>query len=148
MLELRNRINNKNSRKYRMHEFIYKKKLQNPLKYTDSSNLNNKAIPIPKGTISIMLNTKKKMNLFAYQKKKKNETVLNSKSKFKIKWKTVQWLWINKESSVVSLLKHGRNIFMKFEENDECRLNKTEFEEMLSLGGLGGDHDLSEKLFM
>ena len=101
-----------------MHEFIHKKKLQNPLKYTDSSNLNNKAIPIPKGTISIMLNTKKKMNLFAYQKKKNKKSTLTKKSKFKIKWKTIQWLWINKETSVLSLMKNGRSIFQKFEEHD------------------------------
>lgn len=131
-----------------MHEFIHEKKLKNPLKYTESSNLNNRAKPIPKGTISIMLNTKKKINLFAFQNKKMSNSFTNKKSKFKVKWKTIQWLWINKQTYVLNMIRQAKNIFSKFEEFGECELSITEFEEMLSLGGLGGDQDLAQKLFM
>lgn len=62
-----------------MQEFIHQKKLQNPLKYTDNSIINNKAMPIPKGTISVMLNTKKKINLFAFKKRGKNDPSISEK---------------------------------------------------------------------
>ena len=80
-----NKINNKNARKFRMHKFVYEKKLQNQLKYDDKSKLNHQAMPVPKGTISIMLNTQNKNSLFSFEKGKKK---FNSKTKFKIKWKT------------------------------------------------------------
>jgi hypothetical protein len=59
-LKLQNRTNDKDARKFRMHDFIYQKKKKNLLKYNDSSKINQFAMPVPKGTVSVMLNTQKK----------------------------------------------------------------------------------------
>lgn len=43
-----------------MHKFIFDKKKYNKVKYSSSSKINVTAIPVPKGTLSIMLNVAKK----------------------------------------------------------------------------------------
>ena len=105
-----------------MHKFIFEKKLQNQLKYDEKSKLNHYAMHIPKGTISLMLNIKKKSNMFSFNKPKKR---LDKRNRYKIKWKTIQWLFMNKRDSVNSIIANGRSIFKKFgmdEDNVNFRL--------------------------
>jgi hypothetical protein len=59
-LKLQNKTSDKDARKFRMHDFIYQSKKKNLLKYDDSSKMNQFAMPVPKGTVSLMLNTQKK----------------------------------------------------------------------------------------
>lgn len=61
----------------------------NPIKYTEKSRINNQALPVSKGTISMMLNVKKKENELIVPDFKAK---MSKKSRFKIKWKTIQWL--------------------------------------------------------
>lgn len=68
-------------------------------------------MPIPKGTVSIMLNTKKRANTFTLAKSKEE---ISKKSKFKMKWKTVQWLVRNKREAVLNISRNGKLIFRKF----------------------------------
>lgn len=116
-MQLANKINDKNSRQFRMHKFVYEKKLKNELKYDDNSKLNHHAVPVPKGTISIMLNTKKKNTLFSYGDGKGKKAT--KRSRFKIKWKTIQWLFLHKKDIVLEILKNGRALFKKFSEGRE-----------------------------
>jgi hypothetical protein len=56
------------------------------LKYSAKSKINTTALPVPRGTVSIMLNVDKKdygFNLSNFKKK------IPTKSKFKMKWKTI-----------------------------------------------------------
>lgn len=94
-----------------MHQFIHEKKKKNLTKYGDHSKLNYYAIPVPKGTISIMMNTKKKNSLFTVKSTKRP---ILEKSKFKVKWKTIQWLCCNKLESIGYMRKNGRKIFKKY----------------------------------
>ena len=52
------------------------------------------ALPVPRGTISIMLNDAKKDYGFNLSSLKKR---IPPKSKFKMKWKAIQWLIHNKK---------------------------------------------------
>lgn len=73
-------------RKEKIHRFIFDKKKQNVLKYSSKSKINVTALPVPRGTVSIMLNVDKKdygFNLTNFKKK------IPTKSKFKMKWKTI-----------------------------------------------------------
>lgn len=59
-------------RKEKIHRFIYEKKKQNSLKYSSKSKINVTALPVPRGTVSIMLNVDKKdygFNLANFKKK-------------------------------------------------------------------------------
>ena len=72
-------------------------KSQNNLRYNVNSKINLTALPVPKGTISIMLNIAKKdygFNLNSLKKK------IPPKSKFKMKWKAIQWLINNKKGFI------------------------------------------------
>lgn len=155
-LQLANKINDKNSRKFRMHKFVYEKKLKNELKYDDNSKLNHHAMPVPKGTISIMLNTKKKNTLFSYGDGKSKK--MTKRTNFKIKWKTIQWLFLHKKEVVLEMLKNGKGLHLKFSQGREkvnflyvklfkCILEKRDFIDLLTLSGLGGDLNFCEKLF-
>jgi len=57
----------------------------NPLKYSEKSRINLCARPVTRGTVSIMLNVKKKAKVFRLNKNHK----VSAKSKFKMKWKTI-----------------------------------------------------------
>lgn len=83
--------------KKKIHKFIFEKKQQNSLKYSAKSKINTTALPVPRGTVSIMLNVDKKdygFNLGNFKKK------IPTKSKFKMKWKTIQWLLNNKKDAI------------------------------------------------
>jgi hypothetical protein len=69
------------------------------LKYTENANskINYTALPVPKGTISIMMNTMQKDHGFNVDSLKKK---IPSKSKFKMKWKAIQWLIQNKKGNL------------------------------------------------
>ena len=56
--------------------------------------MNLTALPVPRGTISIMLNVAKKDYGFNLSSLKKR---IPPKSKFKMKWKAIQWLIHNKK---------------------------------------------------
>jgi len=70
------------------------KKSKNALKYSINSKVNLTALPVPRGTISIMLNVAKKDYGFNLSSLKKR---IPPKSKFKMKWKAIQWLIHNKK---------------------------------------------------
>lgn len=125
-VKLQNKMHDKDSRKFRMHDFIFQKKKQNELKYDDNSKLNQFAMPVPKGTVSIMLNTQKKNYTFGVNSSKKK---VSKKSKFKMKWKTIQWLMNNKRDSINQLLRHSQSLYVKFGKgmSRNFRLNKKEF---------------------
>ena len=72
-------------------------------------------MPVPKGTVSIMLNTRKRDNGFAISNFNRKLTV---KSRFKIKWKTVQWLLVNKRERVLAMLKNFKSTYNKFSEDE------------------------------
>lgn len=144
------KMNDKDARKYRMHEFIYEKKKQDKLKYNESAKLNNSALPVPKGSLSIMLNTNKKNYTLGLNNTDTNKQI-SIKARFKMKWKTVQWLMINKADSVQNLLKNFQLLYTKFcksADNPSYKLNSQEFKDLLSYSGIGGDSDLIEKLFL
>ena len=70
----------------RIQQFIYDKKALNKLKYSTSSRINQTALPVPNGSVSIMLNVAKKNLGFDLQAFKKR---IPARSKFKMKWKTI-----------------------------------------------------------
>ena len=144
IFSLQNQSNDNDTRKYRMYEFIHDKKRHNKVKYNESAKIGRNAIPIPKGTVSVMLNTKKKNYELAINNP--NRDKINVKSKFKIKWKMIQWLMNNKKENVVELLKNVCGLHCKFGEG-HYRLNKKEFNDFLSSAGLGGQTELVDKMF-
>ena len=76
---------------------INQKKIHNPVKYTDRSRINRQALPVHRGTISLMLNIQKKdADLTAPNFKSK----VSRQARFKIKWKTIQWLMDYKKGSL------------------------------------------------
>lgn len=64
-------------------------KLQNPVLFTEKSRINRQALPVHRGTISVMLNVQKKDAESQAPNFKGN---ISKKARFKIKWKTIQWL--------------------------------------------------------
>ncbi|KAL4455720.1 hypothetical protein ABPG74_003130 [Tetrahymena malaccensis] len=130
-------------RKGRIQTFIYDKKVQNRLKYSDRSKINTTALPVPKGSISVMLNVAKKdygFNLDNFKKK------IPAKSKFKMKWKTIQWLLQNKQD-VIKQLFSNYSLMLKFAKNKKEGMDRAEFGELLSYVGLGAEQNLGDKLF-
>lgn len=126
-----------------MHKFIFDKKVKNNMKYKHESKLNNIAIPVPKGTVSIMLNTEKKNPNYLLGQK------LSNLSRFKMKWKTIQWLMINKGDCIEYMMKEKINIWDKYCNIwEDHRLKKKEFEELLVSIGMGTDKNMSDKLFL
>lgn len=90
-LEYKYKCNNpKYVRMEKIADLVYQKKLQNKSKYTAKSRINKTALPVTGGTVSITLNSnKKKTSNFDINGMSKKIT---AKSKFKMKWKTIQWL--------------------------------------------------------
>ncbi len=112
------------------------------LKYTHESKLNNVAIPVPKGTVSIILNTEKKNPNFSLGQK------LSPGAKFKLKWKTIQWLMLNKREGVEFMVKEKTAIWDRFcVVWDNHKLKKNEFKDLLVFAGLGSDEVMADKLF-
>eukprot|EP00825_Cyclidium_porcatum_P047053 TRINITY_DN7552_c0_g1_i1.p1 TRINITY_DN7552_c0_g1~~TRINITY_DN7552_c0_g1_i1.p1 ORF type:complete len:433 (-),score=83.37 TRINITY_DN7552_c0_g1_i1:31-1329(-) len=129
--------------KEQIHKFIYDKKKQNALKYSAKSKINQTALPVPRGTISIMLNVDKKdfgFNLNNFKKK------IPAKSKFKMKWKIIQWLINNKKDAIKQIFTNY-NLMMKFAKGKKGGMNRQEFGELLSYVGLGADENFADKLF-
>lgn len=91
-----------------MHKFIFDKKKRGNIKYTHESKLNNVAVPVPKGTISIMLNTEKKQQNFVLGQK------MSETSKYQLKWKTVQWLINNRVEAVNTLITDKQKLWRQF----------------------------------
>lgn len=141
------KTNDEHTRKFRMYDFINNKKKQSKVKYNESSKVNQYAIPVAQGTVSIMLNTKKKNFGLAINNPNKNK--INKKSKFKIKWKTIQWVMNNKRDSINQLLNNIGSLFSKFGkgENRNYGLNRKEFNDLLSYAGLSGNQSLVDKMF-
>ncbi len=77
------------------------------MKYTHDSKLNNVAIPVPKGTISIMLNTQQKNTSFIDTQK------MSESARFKLKWKTVEWLFANKREAIEYLVQEKQMLWNK-----------------------------------
>lgn len=159
---LKHRLFDKNVRKEKMQEFIFEKvaiwsrlllnqerrqKKHNTLKFDEKSKLNYVAMPVPKGTVSVMLNTKSKSNTFNISTTKKK---IPTKSKFKMKWKTIQWLIENKKEAIKELCNNSE-LMGKFTRNSSKEsgegLNRQEFGDLMSYVGLGGDKNLADKLF-
>lgn len=144
-VELANKIDDEDARKYKISKFVHQKKMKNALKYDDTSKLNDYAMPVPKGTVSIMLNTQKRNNGFVINNPNKKLTV---KARFKIKWKAVQWLAFNKQEAVRTLLHSCKKIYGKFiDPGASGRVDQQVFSDMLRFSGIGGDPELNNKLF-
>jgi hypothetical protein len=60
--------------------------------------MNFSALPVPRGTISIMLNSANKDYGFNLSNLKKQ---IPPKSKFKMKWKAIQWLLEHKRGNSI-----------------------------------------------
>lgn len=60
--------------------------------------MNLTALPVPRGTISIMLNSANKDYGFNLSNLKKQ---IPPKSKFKMKWKAIQWLLDHKRGELL-----------------------------------------------
>ncbi|KAM3135325.1 hypothetical protein pb186bvf_012623 [Paramecium bursaria] len=128
----------------KIQDLVFKKKLQNRSKYTEKSKVNRTAIPVPKGTCSIMLNSNKKrqsnFDISAINKK------IPARSRFKMKWKTIQWLMSNKKEAIHQLFTNY-GLMIKYAKNKKEGMDKNDFQELLSYVGLGTDPHLTEKLF-
>ena len=98
ILECRLRLNieSRRTRLENMQSYVFEKKKMNLLKYHKKSLINYKAAPVPKGTMSIMLNIQSKSTSHTHANRK---TTITNKSKFKLKWKTIQWLIDNKKGT-------------------------------------------------
>lgn len=59
--------------------------------------MNLTALPVARGTVSIMLNIQRKDYGFKIESFKKN---IPTRSKFKMKWKTIQWLLNNRKDQI------------------------------------------------
>ncbi|CAD8197214.1 unnamed protein product [Paramecium octaurelia] len=123
----------------KIQELVYNKKLQNKCKYTEKNRNIKKAVSVPKGSVSIMLNNQtQKHSNFNLTKK------VTARSKFKMKWKTIQWLLKNRKEAITQLFSNYQ-VMVKYAKKKQNGLNKAEFTDLLSVVGLGTD--LSEKLF-
>jgi len=127
----------------KMTEFIHRKKEMNPVKYTEKSRINNQALPVSKGTISMMLNVKKKEDEIAIPDFKSK---VSKKSRFKIKWKTIQWLMDYKQEAIYRLCSNY-DFLIKFINERGTSLTKEDFYELMSYIGLGAEKPVVEKLF-
>lgn len=76
-----------------------------------------------------------------------SEDKIVAKSKFKTKWKMIQWLMTNKRDSINQLLRSPSHLYGKFGkgEGKNYRLGRGEFENFLSYAGLGGNQALIDK---
>jgi hypothetical protein len=72
---------------------------------------------------------------------------MEAKSKFKMKWKMIQWLMTNKRDSINQLLRSPSHLYGKFGkgESKNYRLSRKEFDDFLSYAGLGGNQALIDK---
>ena len=153
--------NSEEAQKLRMYEFIFQKKKQAKLKYDNTTeSTNDYALPVPKGSQSIMLNQGKKnytLGLVNTNEKKR----ISLKHHFNKKWKTVKWLMENQKEPMCQLIKsyneHYNRFFKKsYEENSDqshdslheiFKLDQQEFTHLQSYSGIGGNADLIEKQF-
>ncbi|EGR29033.1 hypothetical protein IMG5_165020 [Ichthyophthirius multifiliis] len=125
---------------YKKHK---KQKFQNKVKYSDKSKINSTALPVPKGSVSVMLNickTGQEFNLENFKKK------IPTKSKFKMKWKTIQQLLQNKQDVLKQLFSNYQTI-LRHARSKSDGMNRQEFGDLLTLVGLGADINLGDKLF-
>jgi len=82
-----------------------------------------------------MLNVAKKDYGFNLQNFKKK---IPAKSKFKMKWKTIQWLLSNKPD-VIKQLFNIQSLMLKHAKNKKDGMSREEFGDLLSSVGLGAD---------
>lgn len=80
------------------------------MKYSTKSKINLTALPVPNGTISIMLNVGKKEYGFDVENYKKN---IPPRSRFKMKWKTIEWLLINRKDAIHQIFSNY-NLLLKY----------------------------------
>ncbi|CAD8072031.1 unnamed protein product [Paramecium sonneborni] len=126
-----------------IYRFIYDKKTSNKQKYSMQSKINQQALPVASGSISIMLNVARKdygFNLQSFKKK------IAPKSKFKMKWKTIQWLLKNRKDAIRQIFQNYQSIVKQAKDFPDG-LNKEQFQGLLISFGLGADKNLAEKLF-
>ena len=104
-------------------------------------------------------NSKKTYGLDAKNLKQK----IPIKSRFKIKWKTIQWLLIHKKGLTALILRCNKQFlwelqtdieicskqskFLELNQKEKKELDNKDFIELLNYVGLGGDIPLAEKLF-
>lgn len=91
-----------------MHKFIFEKKQKNLIRYKHEGKLNNLAVPVAKGTISIMLNTEKKNQNFALGQ------TMTETARFQLKWKTIQWLMNNKREAVENMVTEKKQHWYRY----------------------------------
>ncbi|CAD8187938.1 unnamed protein product [Paramecium octaurelia] len=126
-----------------IYKFVYEKKLRGATKYNLNPKSHQQALPVPNGSISIMLNKQKKDQGFSISQFKKK---IPPKSKFKMKWKTIQWILLNRKDAIDQIFSNYQKIIQKAKDKKEG-MNKEEFSELLNSVQLGADRNLAEKLF-
>jgi hypothetical protein len=144
-LHISNKVNDKDSRAFRIQNFLHKQKLQNKGKYGNLGVDNSKIQPgvrshapaggikgafslqVPKGTISILSSKTKANNLFTI---KNYDKFISEKSMFKTRWKVAQWLFHERKDGVNGILSRGKKLFKKFcgNEGDYVRNRFSELE--------------------
>lgn len=90
-----------------------------------------------------MLNIQRKDYGFNLQNFKKN---IPTKSKFKMKWKTIQWLLNNRKDQIQQIFSNYAAM-LKFARKKKGGMHRIDFGELLSFVGLGADPNLADKLF-
>lgn len=132
----------KYNRVFKIHSFIFDKKHQNAMKYTHESKLNNVAVPVPKGTVSIMLNTEKKNSGYMFGQK------MSETAKFKFKWKTVQWLLTNKKEICSTIWDEKTRLWQMYCKIDEDkRMRRGDFQTFMSSPEISLDQAVIDKLY-
>lgn len=120
-----------------MQSFVFEKKQRNHLKYDQHSQINTKAAAVPKGTMSIMLNIMRKKQDSHWQ----HHQMAAHKSRFKLKWKSIQWLFDNKKQVVEQLTDTHKSgsVIRRLIKSDGHMLDREQFTDLMSFMGLGGD---------
>lgn len=151
MLEHIGNLNDIDTRKVKLHDFIYQKKLKNKIKYKSTALINHKTIPISRGSSSIMLNLdSKKATIYSKLDLHPNKDAVSQKSRMKLKWKTMENIILTKANIINHALKHMHEIYLEFGKGpkENFRLNKQRFHELLCFCDLTkkDDKKTTEKL--
>ncbi|CAD8047041.1 unnamed protein product [Paramecium sonneborni] len=128
----------------KIQDLVFQKKLKNVCKYNKNTKIHNVALPVPKGTCSIMLNKNKNKNQ-AFNISTLNKK-LDPKVKYKMKWKTIQWLIQFRKDAINQMFKNYQYI-VKFAKQKHKGLTKQDFYELMVAVGMGSDINLLDKLF-
>mmetsp|Transcript_30744 Transcript_30744/g.27955 ORF Transcript_30744/g.27955 Transcript_30744/m.27955 type:complete len:121 (+) Transcript_30744:337-699(+) len=75
------------------------------------------------------------------------KTKVSRKARFKIKWKTIQWLMDYKKDAIETLVRKYDDIIEKYKKDRNKTITKIEFHHLMGSIGLGGEKTVVDKLF-